>query len=635
MTEDKFKRKLTTIFSADVAGYSRLMGEDEAATVKTLEQYKGIMSELIHQHRGRVVDSTGDNLLAEFTSVVDAVQCAVATQKELHARNAELPENRRMLFRIGINLGDVIEEGSQIYGDGVNIAARLESVAEPGGICISKTTFDQIESKLPLGYEYLGSQEVKNIAKPVDAYRVLLDPRVTVSNGKGKKPEARRTQTKKIALVGAAVLLVAIGAAVVWQLSIPKTPPPGGKVDMGMGVFPPKDKPSIAVLPFENMTGDSEQQYFCDGMADQIITALSRGPYLYVTSRTSSFAYRDKPMTAQQIAGELGVRYLIEGSVQRNDERLRVNVQLIEGRNGNHVWAEGFDRKSEDLFALQDEITMGVLSALNIEVTGFTSASLKNTRPNNLKAYEYYLKGLYYHLGRDTKDIAKAREATGEAVNLDPNFASAYRLLGFIYMDEVTRLRSKTPEEVFKRAEEAAQKAFELDPDYPPYTLWCHINTQKKDFDKAILYGQKGVNLDPNNPYRYFFLANALHLEERFEEANATFETAIRLTPFRPVNYVFYYAWSYVGMKQYDKAIPLFNEIIERSPKSFYAYLSYKGLAAAYELSGNHEKASWAAENFMRINPKYSLGADKKLSPVKKGVFKETMFDAYQRAGLK
>jgi adenylate cyclase len=635
MAQDQFKRKLTTILSADVAGYSRLMGEDEAATVKTLEQYKGIMSELIRQHRGRVVDSPGDNLLAEFTSVVDAVQCAVATQKELQARNAELPENRKMRFRIGVNLGDVIEEGSRIYGDGVNIAARLESIAAPGGICISKTAFDQIETKLPFGYEFLGEQTVKNIAKAVGAYRVLMETRVTTTAELDSGSKPRTTRSRKIAFACAAAVLVALGAAATWQFTLHKTQPPVDKTDLRTAVFPPTDKPSLAVMPFQNMTGDPQQEYFCEGMAEELITGLSQGPYLFVTARTSSFAYKGKSMTAQQIATELGVRYLLEGSVQRDAERVRVNVQLIDGRNGNHIWADRYDSKFEDLFALQDQITMGVMAFLNLQITGFSSGGLKSVRPNNLQAYEYYLKGLYLHLGRRPQDVLPARQAFEEAINLDPNFGSAHRLLGLVYLDEIVYGMTKTPEKIFEQAEQSAQNALAADPEYPPNVLWSHIYRMKKDSDNAILYAQKAVKQGPNNAYHYFFLGNALFLGERFEEAVKAYETGLQLVPFRPVNFVLQLAWSSVANKQYDNAIPLFNEVLGKTSVRGYEYSSYKGLTAAYALSGNHEKASWAAENVLRLNPKFSLVAEEKASTAKDGVFKTTMFDAYRSAGLK
>jgi adenylate cyclase len=316
MDPKAYRRKLTAILSADVAGYSRLMQDDEAATVSTLESHKQSFSDLIKQHRGRVVDSPGDNLLAEFASVVDAVQCAVAVQKELQARNAELPEDRRMRFRIGVNLGDVIEEGKRIYGGGVNIAARLESLADPGGICISKTAFEHIESKLPLGYEFLGKQTVKNIAKPVGVYRVVLEPRVTRRKGAGF---SGRGSGRRMAVIGVAAVLLAAAGVGLWQVFMkPPGPPPPvvEKADPQKMAFPLPDKPSIAVLPFVNMSDDPKQEYFSDGMAEQLITGLSQSPDIYVTARTSSFAYKGKSMTARQFAEQLGVRYLLEGSVQ-------------------------------------------------------------------------------------------------------------------------------------------------------------------------------------------------------------------------------------------------------------------------------------------------------------------------------
>ncbi|MBP1747420.1 MAG: adenylyl cyclase class-3/4/guanylyl cyclase [Deltaproteobacteria bacterium] len=517
MAQDQFKRKLTTIFSADVAGYSRLMGKDEAATVKTLEQYKGIMSELIRQHRGRVIDSPGDNLLAEFTSVVDAVQCAVATQKELQARNADLLEGRRMQFRIGVNLGDVIEEGDRIYGDGVNIAARLESLADPGGICVSKTAFDQIEAKLPFGYEYLGEQSVKNIIKPVGAYKVLMEPRVTTkAELDATSPAARKTRTRKIAFSCAAALLVAIGAAAVWQFTLYKSPPPEEKVDLRRVTFPVPGKPSIAVLPFQNMTGDSQQDYFSDGMAEQLITGLSQSPDIYVTARTSSFAYKGKSMNAQQIADQLGVRYLLEGSVQRDADRLRVNVQLIDGRSGNHIWAERYDRQFEDLFALQDQITMGVMEILKVKyIAGFSdsniSANLRVYRPSNLRAYESYLKGAHHFYRRTKQDAISARQLFEEAINLDPYYRPAYISLGFAYLDEIWFHITESPEKSIENAEQAAQKCTALTPDQPPpFGLLSQISVLKKDFDNAILYGEKAVESSPNESGYYLSLGLAL-----------------------------------------------------------------------------------------------------------------------------
>jgi len=339
MTAQGVKRKLSAILSADVEGYSRLMAEDEVATVQTLTSYREVMTGLIEQHRGRVVDSPGDNLLAEFSSVVDAVQCAVAVQKEFQARNAELPEDRRMEFRIGINLGDVIEEEERIYGDGVNIAARLEALADPGGICISKTAFDQIETKLPLGYEYLGDQTVKNIPKPVGAYRVVMEPRVTVvGKEEEKKPSFFRGRR---AILGGVIAAVVVVIAVVWRFYLTPPQPTVEPASMDKMVFPLPERPSIAVLPFTNLSGDPEQEYFSDGITEEIITALSRVPKLFVIARNSTFTYKGKPVKVKQVAEELGVRYVLEGGVRKAGDKVRITAQLIDalmgityGRNG-------------------------------------------------------------------------------------------------------------------------------------------------------------------------------------------------------------------------------------------------------------------------------------------------------------
>ena len=369
MATEGFKRKLAAVFSADVAGYSRLMGEDEAATLTTLEAYKQVMFVLIKQHRGRVVASPGDNVLAEFASVVDAVQCGVAVQKEIQARNAEFPENRRMQFRIGINLGDVIEEGDSIYGDGVNIAARLESLADPGGICVSKTAFEHIEAKLPFGYEFLGEQTVKNIAKPVGTYKVLMEPRVTVKAEAEAKPKvgARR---KPMFAVLLGVLVVAVGCRRVLVLRPSALPdrrwrkPPRQRM-----AFPLPDKPSIAVMPFVNMTGEQSQDFFCDGLSESLITALSKVPQLFVIARESTFSYKGKAAKISQVSEELGVQYVLEGSVQKAGDRVRVTAQLIDALKGHHLWSERYDRSLKDIFDLQDEITMKILTELQVKIT--------------------------------------------------------------------------------------------------------------------------------------------------------------------------------------------------------------------------------------------------------------------------
>ncbi|MBW2405882.1 MAG: adenylate/guanylate cyclase domain-containing protein [Deltaproteobacteria bacterium] len=330
MTTQDLKRKLTAILSADVKGYSRLMGDDDEATVRTITAYRKVITEVVQKHRGRVVDSPGDNILAEFSSVIDAVSSSVEIQKELGVRNAELPEDRKMEFRIGVSLGDVIHEEDRIYGDGVNVAARVESLADPGGICLSGTVFDQIESKLPLGYDYLGEQSVKNISKPVRIYKALMDPGAVGKVIGEERSEPRRGQRAAVAAV--TLLLLIVGGLLIWPTALP----PVQVASVEKMVYQLPDKPSIAVLPFDNLSKNTEQEYFSDGLTEEIIAALSSVPKLFVIARNSTFTYKGKPVKVQQVSEELGVQYVLEGSVRKGGDKIRITAQLIDALNGGH-----------------------------------------------------------------------------------------------------------------------------------------------------------------------------------------------------------------------------------------------------------------------------------------------------------
>ena len=365
MSAEKYKRRLTAIVSADVVGYSRLMGEDEASTVDTITKYREVMADLIEQHRGRIVDSPGDNVLAEFASVVDAAQCAVAVQKEIQSRNTELPVARRMEFRIGINLGDVIEEGERIYGDGVNIAARLEALADPGGICISKTAFDHIESKLPLGYEYIGEQSVKNISKPVIAYKVLMDPRV-ITSGEIEKKRVMPPWSKKSAIAVGISIIIIFMALGIWSFYLGgrlTKPATGGKA-------------SIVVLPFTNMSDDPEQEYFSDGITEELIGALAKVRGIKVISQTSAFFYKGKDVDLRTVGEKLKVDNVLEGSVRKSGNKLRITVQLINVADDTHLWSETYDREMKDVFVIQDEISKAVVRNLKVELLGIEDERL-------------------------------------------------------------------------------------------------------------------------------------------------------------------------------------------------------------------------------------------------------------------
>jgi adenylate cyclase len=628
MAEKGFKRKLTAILSADAVEYSRLMGEDEEATVRTLTTYREVLTTLIQQHNGKVLDSPGDNLLAEFASVVDAVQCAVAVQKEIKARNEELPEDRRMQFRIGINLGDVIQEEDRIYGDGVNVAARLEGLAKPGGICISKTAFDHIESKLPYGYDFIGEQTVKNIIKPVGAYRLLMEPRVTVS---GKPLDKKRSAIKRIPILVGAVVVLAFAIAIgIWQfyLSRPTVEP----TSVEKMAYPLPEKPSIAVLPFVNMSGDPEQEYFCDGIADQIISAIAKIPYITVIARTSSFTYKGKSVNAQQIAGDLGVRYILEGSLQRDDENVRINTQLIDAKTGLHLWAENYDRKLDDIFSVQDEICKNIMIALQVKLTVGEVARL-GADTVSFKAYEMYLKALDHQRRRTMENSLVARQLAQEAIALDREYAAAYLTIGWTYLDEVWFGMTKTPSESIAKGEEMAQKAASIRGfGEGENALLSSVHLLKKDLDKAISYAERAVEQKPNFAYVHHVLGMALRSNGQYEEAILRFKKALQLNPVRPLTYLNNLAWTYLHSKQYDEAISTWKEVLERNPDSLFAYM---GLTGAYWLAGMEDQARQAAQQVLRINPKFSVGYWEKRSYVKDEASTKQLFEAWRQAGLK
>jgi adenylate cyclase len=406
MAEERFKRKLAAILSADVKEYSRLMSEDEEATIRTLTAYREAMATLIKQFRGRIVDAPGDNLLAEFASVVDAVNCAVEIQRELAEQNTALPADRRMEFRIGVNLGDVVEEDDRIYGDGVNIAARVESICAGGGICISGTAFEHVENKLDLEFENLGKHEVKNITKPVQVYRVLSHPGAAAHRViKAKKATGR---TWRIRLLVIAAILIIGAVATIWKVYEHVSAPSVEVASMEKMAFPLPDKPSIAVLPFVNMSDDPQQEYFSDGITEDIITDLSGISQLFVIARNSTFVYKGKPVKIRQVAEELGVQYVLEGSVRKAGNKVRINAQLIDATNGHHLWAKRYDGQLMDVFALQDKISQKIVSALKLKLSVGEQEQVARKETDNIKAYEDFLQGWNFYRRDTPEDWAKA-----------------------------------------------------------------------------------------------------------------------------------------------------------------------------------------------------------------------------------
>jgi adenylate cyclase len=627
MTEERAKRKLSAVLSADVKGYSRLMGQDEAGTVNRLKEYRALMTGLIQQYRGRVVDSPGDNILAEFASVVDATECAVQVQQELKNRNAELPNDSRMEFRIGINLGDVIEDGERIYGDGVNIAARIESLAEAGGICISGTSYDQVKNKLNLGYKKLGEHSVKNIAEPVRVYRVLTEPEAA-----GKVIGERRKAKRWIALAAAIVLILVMGGMASWFYYLRQSPK-HEPASLDRMAFPLPDKPSIAVLPFDNLSEESNQEYIADGLTENIIAALSNISEMLVIARNSTFVYKDKPVKIQQVSEELGVRYVLEGSVQKSGDNLRISAQLIDATTGYHLWAKRYDRNLKDLFVLQDEITLKIISALRVKLTEGEQARLNDKSTDNLDSFLKVQEGYPYFFRFNEESNIKARQMFEEALALDPENATACTMLAWTYLMEVRSGWSKSPGRSMEQTVELAQKALALNDTLgATHSLLGHIYLDKRQYEKAIAEAERAVALNPNGADAHAHLGKTLNYVGRWQEAIALLKKAIRINPIPPNWYLFMLGQSYSFVGQYGEAIAMYKTVLQRNPDDFSALI---GLAAVYGASGREEKARAAVAEILRIEPKFSLERAAEESMYKNQADTERMIDSLRRAGLK
>jgi TolB-like protein/class 3 adenylate cyclase len=566
MTSQGVNRKLRAILSADAKEYSRLMSQDEVGTIRILNTYKEAMSTLIAQYRGRVVDAPGDNLLAEFDSVSDAVNCAAEIQRELAEQNAELLYNRRMEFRIGINLGDVVEEEGRIYGEGVNIAARVEGLSDGGGICISGTVYDQVKNKLGFEYEYLGEKTVKNIPDPVRVYRVLSFPGAAAHRVVQAKKTVERKWSKLT--LSLAAIFVVVAAAVVSWLFYQRQSPKIEAASVKRMAFPLPDKPSIAVLPFDNLSGEPEQEYFSDGITDDLITDLSKISGLFVIARNSAFSYKGKPVKIRQVAEELGVRYVLEGSVRKADNRVRINAQLIDATTGGHLWAERYDRHYTDIFELQDEVIGKIVAALTVKLTGEEQAQLARRPTDNLEAYDYYLRAERDVYSEDYSLFSVTLSLYEKAIALDPNFADAHAGYARVAVD-VWRLgydNVLTGPVARKRAYEAAARALALDANIPrAYSVLGVLQVVDGRYDEALSSARKAVFLGPNSADAYVNLAIVLMFSGKPGEALAAMETALRLNP-KPTPGVYSYYGAVLFMnRQYEKAIEPLEKAREAS----------------------------------------------------------------------
>jgi adenylate cyclase len=632
MTSEGFQRKLTAILSADVAGYSRLMGKDEEATVRRLTTYREMVATLIRKHQGRVVDSPGDNLLADFASVLDAVRCAVEIQEDLRTRNAELPDDHKMEFRIGVNLGDVVVEGERIYGDGVNIAARLEGLAEAGGICISRTVYVNVENKLAYEYEYLGEQKVKNIAKPIPAYRVLSTPRDAGYRVIGAKETTER-KWLKLALLFAAAVVLGIAVAVAWRFYLlPQTRAPSGLPPKEKAAYPLPSKPSLAVLPFSNMSGDPEQEYFSDGLTEDIITGLSKVPKLLVIARNSVFIYKGKRVRVQQVGQELGVRYVLEGSVRKAGDRVRITAQLVDASTGHHLWAEKYDRDLRDIFELQDEITGEIMIALQVKLTEGEQVLAWRKGTRNQKAYEKALQALESYRRMTKEGNHRAKRLYEEAIALDPEYTVAIVGASYTHWMDVINGWSRSPSKSMEQAVRLAKKALGIDDSLADtHVLLGNIFLMKKQFKRAMAASEMAISLNPNGADVNALLGLMLRYLGRAEEAIEVLEKAMRLNPIPPAWYLYNLGDAYRLVEMHEKAVESFKKALNKDPNYFLAWIY---LATTYSQMGREEEAREAAQEVLRLHRRFNVDEYARRLPYKDQDCIERIVGALRKAGL-
>jgi adenylate cyclase len=582
------ERRLAAILAADVVGYSRLMGADEDGTLERLKLLRReLVQPKIQKHSGRIVKLMGDGILAEFSSIVEAVRCAAKIQQAIAEREANRPEDQRIRLRIGVNLGDVIVEGSDIYGGGINVAARLEGLADPGGICISGKVYEEVRDRLDFVFEDMGEKAVKNIDRPVRVWRWINEA----------SPMARKAG--------------------------PQTP-----------TLMIPDKPSLAVLPFDNMSGDPERAFFADGIAEDIITALSRFRSLFVIARNSSFTYKNKAVDVRSVGQQLGVRYVLEGSVRRAANRVRVTAQLIEAETGNHLWAEQFDRELEDIFAVQDEITQRIVGALQPEIGAAEWERARRKSPDSLDAWALYHQGIY-HLYRYSKaDNAEARRLFRQAVEQDDQFAAAYTMLAYAcfmaVFDALTDYRVDQLTESF----DMAQKAVRLDGrDAMAHAILGRVLSMRHQHDLAIAECDKAIELNPNLSQAQFGRGLALVLAGRPGEAVANLENAARLSPRDPNYYAFLliFAWADLLQGRYDGALEWARRAVAQPNSGVWGNAT---LAIALAHLDRREEAREALDALIEEKPDMALSFIAETLPFRRESDRLIFEDGLRRAGL-
>jgi len=630
MVTSEITRKLAAILSGEVKRYSRLLVRDEAGTRRTLTAYKDVMAGLIHSHGGNLIDTPGDHVLAEFPDAREAVACAVEIQKKLKSCNDDLIEPRRLEFRFGIALGEIVEKENTILGDGVNIAVRLESFADAGGICVSRAVYEQIKDKSVQRFDYLGKQSVQNIKDPVRIYRVLREGE-TVSFVQRLQRFALNYWKRFSIAITIMVALVGLANGL-WQL-YPRLVRPAVEVaSKEKMAFPFPDKPSIAVLPFANMSGDPKQDVFGEGITVEINNALSKVPYVFVIAPASMAAYKGKATNPKQVAEDLGVQYVLEGSIRRSGDAVRVTAELVDALKGYTLWSERYDRSAKDIFALEDEITMKILTELQVKLTDGEMARVYPKGTYNLQAYLKVLEGNWYLRQSNKEANAESRRLFHEAIDLDPGYAMAYISLSNALSSSLWYGAIDSPEERLSEAMKMAQKAIALDSSSADaHAAVSYIFTMMRQYDKAIEAGERAVRLNPNSAEALFVLGFSLSMSWKGEEALPYLRQAIRLNPFNPASY------RQVGnacrmLKRYDEGIAAVKKNLKLYPNDLQSNIV---LTTLYMYAGRTAEARATVAEIYRIDPKFSLEYFLKVRPMKEGPEKDRYIAALREAGLK
>jgi adenylate cyclase len=589
MGSERVERKLAAILAADVAGYSRLMGVDEAGTLARLKTIRReLIDPKIKKHGGRVVKTTGDGILIEFPSVVEAVRCAVEVQQGMVKRNSDAPEDKQISFRVGINLGDIIIDGDDIYGDGVNVAARLQELAQPGGVCVSRAVRNQVRDKVSYGFEDLGEQTVKNIARPLRIFRVSWD----VPGATGGRAAAEPARP---------------------ALSLP-------------------DKPSIAVLPFQNLSGDPEQEYFADGVTEDIITAISRLRWFFVIARNSTMVYKGKAIDVRLVGRELGVRYVLEGSVRKSGARVRITGQLIDAITGKHIWAERYDRELKDVFAVQDEITQSVTSAIEPELIAAEGIRTASRSIEDLNAWDLVARALSHFWKMTATESSTAVAMLRQAVQRHPEYAPAHSMLAFALLisGHVGWLDQAGVREA---ATDLANRAAQLDPSDPwAYLALGYLAFTARRTDEAVRCFQTALDLNPNFAAAYGYIGTALALDGRSEQAIKNTEQAMRMSPRDPLNAYFFVSLSvaYYLQARYAEAVDWARRAVRQQPGNLSAR---RILCASLAQAGLIDEARAEMGLLRQLQPNISIAWIKGSVPYTAGPMVRFL-DGMRKAGL-